>query len=303
MRERYKTILKQFLTWGILLIFAYIGFKFFKENKDEFKSIEFDWGYCLPFILGVLANYFFRGEMHQALVQPFGVFLKWWEKSGLALVSAVFDNLIPANAGIVFKMAYLGKVHKVQWMPLGLYFIISWVAFSIVDSAAVIIALVLYGYIFSPMALVFFILFLGSIALFVLPTNIPLLGRFQSLKRIHESWVVFKKSPKHGIRILKAAFFILLANTLIIWSGSKMMSYDVDFLASFLMAGVRSSSTIINITPGSLGFTESLLAITTDIIGMGPVKGVTISALFRVGFVGVGLILSPFFLRDNDEKD
>lgn len=283
--------LKRIVGWVALAAFFLLGVWFFFENQEQFADVSFDLGYVPGFTVSVLVLYVLRGEMQQALVTPCKVRLAWWERLGLTVIPTVANHVLPANAGFLFKFQYLQRRHDIQWTASALYLAISWVAITLSDALVVFAVLVASGLGASTLSMLYALLLAACLGMFLLPSNLPFLARFRMLAKVHEAWALFREHPRHGVRIVAVSLLMVAANAAIIWFGCRVLHVHVGIAYAALLAGVRSSSTLVNITPGSVGVTESLVAITASLIGMGAVNGVILSALIRVGILGLGLVL------------
>lgn len=283
--------LKKRVSFASLAVFLFLGVWFIFKNQEQFSQISINLAAVPGFVLAAFALYVFRGEMQQALVLPVGVRLCWWERMGLTVITTVANNILPASAGVLFKFGYLKKVHGIVWSVTALYLVINRVALMMCDSMAVLVVLAVGGYGLSYLSLVYAALLVVCVGVLLLPADQSLLCRFKVFANVVMAWKLFREEPVHGARIVLVSLGIVAANALLIWCACHVLCFPVGVGSAFLLAGVRSSSILINITPGSLGVTESFLALTSSLIGMGAVQGVVLSALLRVGILGVGLVL------------
>ncbi len=290
------------LSWAVLFCCLWFGYNLFLGNMDELKSIEIDYAKLPMLILSCLYTYFVRGQMQQALVFPYDVSLSLWEQMGLTTVTTIGNMIFPANAGMVYKMMYLKKIYHIDWVVTGFYLAVSWVFITISDALLALSTLILMGEYFSFVTLVFFLISICCISFLFTPSDLKIVRRLPIIDRAFEGWGKLKKKPEYAMRIMLVSVFLSFGNTFVVWSSCQFVGINISWGIAIILGSVRSISTYFILTPGSLGITEVFLASSAKLIGLTSIEGVIISAIFRLGMLGVGLILSPIFYMMMNKK-
>lgn len=287
-RDHYKNLLT------ILVVFLMVWY--FSANLESFKPIlEINPIYLIVVALIDVMLLFFNGLFLKFIVEPFKKRLTFRESTYVSVVSSIGNFFAPAGGGLGFRAVYLKTKHNLSYANYlstlsGNYVIV----FLCTSFFGLISLFALSGFgnaRFTPILLVFLVIFVGSIITMLLPPiSEKQLGRIKQTKikrfvsllnQVANGWDVIKKDNKLITKLVLVTIASFAATCLITKLIAVSLGIDISFSGVVLMSSLGALSFIINVTPANFGVKESIYAFSATIIGITGPQALSIALVDR----------------------
>lgn len=282
------------VSWTIIIAFIIGCYYVLKDNFTEVSELKINYIYIVHVTVSILIMFYCRGMVQGALVRPFNVVLGHFEKLSLSVIPTAINNILPANAGFVYKMTYLKTVYQIDWIATGVYLVVSWVTITVADSVVGLAALLYEGFYVNILTGVFAVILIISVALLFFPSEVPFFNHIKFVNRLMLGWSKMKEKPIYIFHLVKASLLLTIANGIVAWACCRMLDINISFYYAMILGCIRSISTYINLTPGSLGTTEFIVTFSAVYLGVDKTYGLLMSLLMRTGMTSVSFALAPF---------
>ncbi|QQS58708.1 flippase-like domain-containing protein [Candidatus Peregrinibacteria bacterium] len=248
-------------------------------------------------IFGILAlivviGLFLNGLFLSLVAKPFGIYIP--RAFLLSCAASLLNMITPFRGGAVFRAWYLKSTLGMKYKDFVISLFGNYLIVFLTSSG---VALCLLFFIqmkktefFFPLALFFSILFLGCISILLFPRPTLRKGFFaHKWNNVVQGWNLIRSS-----RLLVSELIVIALGNLLLEAIGIMVIFhglreSIDaisalFIAAFLVVGI-----FINITPGSLGISESLTVFAGILLGISP-EIILLGTLLRRG-IGIITIL------------
>ncbi len=211
-------------------------------------------------------------------------------KNVLLICASVLGNHLPFRLGTLYRMHYLKKNFNVNYQQFGSIIVFRFLLLIVLTG---IIGIVCVGYIYftyQRFNIGFCLLMIGFIGL-------PLGGYWfqktylfnrQPQNRLSKKFELFNSSlgmfSDNRALMFKTSLFILLQIiifTFRFFVSSMLLNERVPIIVLFLMAPIAISTSLLVLTPGGIGFRETLLGIVSRLTGYGFESGIFMATVDR----------------------
>jgi uncharacterized protein (TIRG00374 family) len=261
----------QFFAFFIVIVISLGYFKAnYEEIRDYFKLIEPIWLIAsgIVFIITIYAN----SIVLTILLEIYGIDIK--NSFTVTTASAFLNYFLPMRGGAVYRSIYLNKLYNFNYPDFIASFFGTYIIVFLANSIFNLLILLLVWIQYSIFNIFLFGLFIGilfgTLLLLLYKKEIHLESkRFNFItskaNKIIKGWQVLNRNPR---AIGKLAFVIIVINILTALQLSiifKGFGQEVDLLKTALLSSTSFISIFVNITPGSIGITEGIMAFVASI--------------------------------------
>ena len=292
-----KSISLAVLAVSILWLYFYI-----KGHFSEFSIIS-DLSLRIVGILFVLHCFgsVFLGLFNKVLLHHLDISLKFKEWFGLSVVAAFWNYIVPFRGGAGVRALYLKKVHNFAITDFlgtmaALYFI-HFLVNACIGLICVFFIYVQYQYLNITISTFFLVVFLAVFFFIFFPPRVRD-AKNQILNKIHEVVNGWNEIRKNSILILQLNLIVMLnavVGLLTVYFSFKAYGINLSLIKSTLISTMFAFSTLINITPGSLGVTEAVMVFSAQIFHITPAQSLVAAGLIRVVNLCLVFVLGPIF--------
>lgn len=241
------------------------------------------------------------GLFTKVLLQYLDISLIFKEWYGLSVVSAFWNYIMPFRGGAGVRALYLKKVHNFTITNFlgtmaALYFI-HFLVNSIIGLICVFFIYMQYQYLNVTISTFFLIVFAGVIFFMFFSPQLPNFHN-QVLKKIGEvtnGWYVIRKNNKLIAKLIIIVVLYAAVGLFTIYFSFHAYGVNISLLKSLLISTLFAFSTLINITPGSLGITEAIMVFSAQIFHITPAQSLLAVGLIRVINLCLVFSLGPIF--------
>ncbi len=298
----YINILKKRLDLIILVIIIPALVVYVFRHQEEFKLIkQIDYLFLFPMALIVLAIFALNGLITKLYVKLFGTELTPREWFGLSAITAMGNYLAPFRGGIAGKALYLKKKHQFPYTSFLAAYTSSYILLFLVGSLLGLLSLELFylshQLVDWRLVAFFFVVLAVIIAALKASSYTPTgEGRIaQHWRNLNQGWQYIKddKSLLLKVSLLFLTNFIMIS--LQLYFGYMAIAHQIPYQAALFMAVILSFSIFTSITPGNLGVQESVIAILSQLFGLGFNEGLLVAGLLRIVLMSVAFTLGPIY--------
>lgn len=293
-------IKKEFISHALLLVFIILGFIFLRKHVHELKNIlQVNlWYVVIIFLLKILAT-LIRGLRLKTLTKVYGLNLRFKEWFGLTIMTTFGNYLSPFRAGGTAMAVYLKKKYNFPYTySVSLTGVLYLVQFFLLGLLGLfLIFFTSFPEKFKYGAILFFaIIFSISIfLLFIIP--LPITINVKILKHLANGFSEFRRVRNFPFMIrmifLDASRITVVA--LSIYFAFKAYNFNASFYNCVILTIFEALSLIISLTPMGLGVYESIVIITSKLMGANILTGTFVAALDRAISILAIFVLVPIF--------
>ena len=281
---------------GLLLTLIFIIFLVFyiKENIQTFAKIK---NISLPILALVfianIAYIYLNGIFLKIVLEPFKIKL---EEPFLLSAGSSFINLIaPFRAGAGARAIYLKKKYELSYSNFTSSLFGNYVISFLLSS---ITALIIFGILYFQSGIfngIITLIFLGIFSFCILVLlNIKFeTKRFQIINNIIEGWKKIKTHPKTILKLILNNIFGIIVGVATTYLIFESLNIQINIFQVIYFSVMGVLATFINITPGSLGITEGIFAISSQVLGFDPAIGVLVALTIRAINSSILIIIGP----------
>ena len=220
-------------------------------------------------------------------------------KNVLLICASVLGNHLPFRLGTLYRMHYLKKNFNVNYQQFGSIIVFRFLLLIVLTG---MIGIVCVGYIYFT----YHRFNIGFCLLMIAFVGLPLGGYwlqktylFNRLpqNRFWNKFEVFNSSlgifSENRVLMFKISLFILLQIiifTLRFFVSSMLLNERVPLIVLFLMSPIAITTSLLVLTPGGIGFRETLLGIVSQLTGYGFDSGVFMATVDRGVLIAATLI-------------
>jgi uncharacterized membrane protein YbhN (UPF0104 family) len=220
-------------------------------------------------------------------------------KNVLLICASVLGNHLPFRLGTLYRMHYLKKNFNVNYQQFGSIIVFRFLLLIVLTG---MIGIVCVGYIYFT----YHRFNIGFCLLMIAFVGLPLGGYwlqktylFNRLpqNRFWNKFEVFNSSlgifSENRALMFKISLFILLQIiifTLRFFVSSMLLNERVPLIVLFLMSPIAITTSLLVLTPGGIGFRETLLGIVSQLTGYGFDSGVFMATVDRGVLIAATLI-------------
>jgi len=211
-------------------------------------------------------------------------------KNVMLICASVLGNHLPFRLGTIYRMHYLKKNYNVDYQQFGSIIVFRFLLLTVLTG---LIGILCVGYIhftYQRFNIGFCLLMIGFV---LVPIGGHWFQRTFLFKRLPQNrfwrkFEVFNSSlamfSDNRALMFKTCLFILLQ--ILIFSfrffvSSMLLNERVPFIVLFLMAPIAISTSLLVLTPGGIGFRETLLGIVSQLTGYGFDSGIFMATVDR----------------------
>jgi len=284
-----------------LILIVYLIY-YIKENFSEFQKIAI----INPGILAILVFFVIiflltNGLILSYILKPFKIKIKILESFALACITGFYNYIVPFRGGAIARATYLKKKYNFPFSKfistLSAIYIISFITASLIGLISLNLTKdnqnITYWSTFFILLGIFLTL---SIILLISPKLPKYKHQFiNNISKIINSWNIIKKNKNALIFMSVFSIVSILITSFMFYLEFLAFGIKISIPEALLLASIGKLSSLINITPGALGIKETLLTLSSNIIGVTPIEALSVSILDRVINMAVLFAVGPIF--------
>jgi uncharacterized membrane protein YbhN (UPF0104 family) len=284
-----------FANIAILSFYIY----FIVVKWDVFRNLlDIRIHYLLILTILIILTWFANAFQAKLLLDSQGVKIGLF-KNVLLICASVLGNHLPFRLGTLYRMHYLKKNFNVNYQQFGSIIVFRFLLLIVLTG---MIGIVCVGYIYFT----YHRFNIGFCLLMIAFVGLPLGGYwlqktylFNRLpqNRFWNKFEVFNSSlgifSENRALMFKISLFILLQIiifTLRFFVSSMLLNERVPLIVLFLMSPIAITTSLLVLTPGGIGFRETLLGIVSQLTGYGFDSGVFMATVDRGVLIAATLI-------------
>lgn len=290
-----KNTVKKILSILLTITFLILIVHFIINNLESFKQIQnLSLGIFALLCLFQVITIYLNGIFLRIIVKVFKIDLK---DHFFITASTSFINLIaPLRAGAGVKAIYLKKQHQLPYSKFTALLFGNYIISLLVYSSFALIIFLLTYQLYQIFNLAIFLIF-SAILIFCLlilkKSRFKIFKKQATLKKISEGWEEIKNHPNTIKRLVINNIFAMIIGTLSTLITAKGLGIDLNFLQASFYTVINFLSTFITLTPGSLGITEGLYLISSQVLQIPPSSGLLMALTYRAAVTVTLFILGP----------
>jgi uncharacterized protein (TIRG00374 family) len=241
-----------------------------------------------------------NGIALRILSTKLNVHLKMKEWLGLSFMTNLGNMITPFSGGLIARAAYLKHRHGFSYTQfvtsLAANYLIS---FMMVSVTGLLVLTVYHRPVafFWELAGVFLITAFILAALMLTPPR-ELTWKNRLVHNINDAiggWNYIKGDHALIMRLSLCAMTNIFLGGAMYEVAYRSCGLAVPFDSSLLVSLLASFSILVNLTPGNFGIQEAIVAIASELLGMGAAYGVIVSLLLRLTGILVAFTLGAGF--------
>nr|MBA4405566.1 hypothetical protein [Nanoarchaeum sp.] len=286
---------------NIILIITLVAISYYiAKNFHEFKQITVVAPiYLVPLALVFLFYILTNGLLIKYIIAPFNIKLKFKEWFSISILIQFYNTITPFKGGFIAKAAYLKEKYSFSYTDFistvtGFYIINLFIT-SICGLTTILILLYRDNMFSLPIFLVFLITFLVLLLIIVFSRKFPktknkLLNRFI---KVANGWDMIKNNKRIITLSLLITFAQLSVSSIGIWVGYSIFGINIGFVKALFLQSIITIGSLIAITPGALGITETIQVFSASVLGISASQSLTVALLTRLVSSVIILIIGP----------
>lgn len=289
--------------WGsLILAFAAVAglAAYLWLERDQLLSIRFeDPGYLSLCVLGMLVNVSANALVYLLVFGKLGARVSFGESFSLITLSIAANLFLPLRGGAGLRAVYLKRVHKLRYSRFAASLIIFYVLSAIVASLGALLAALWLATVegrpgLAPIVIVAVVCLLGGAATLYLP-RLKWQGSWfaDALAGISDGWHTLRASPGLLARLLPATALQTIGLLLSLWGAAAAIGIRLSAVEILLVGTLGVLSTLISLTPGSLGIYEATVGLAATTVGMGATEGVVAALVSRTVLMVLLAVIAP----------
>lgn len=293
---------KKLISNIILVITLILLVYFIIKNYDEIKSLSVVAPiYLVPLALAFIFYIFTNGLLIKYLIEPFKIKLSMKESVELSILIQFYNTITPFKGGFVAKAAYLKNKYRFSYTDLissvtGFY-IINFLITSLCGLVTLIILLYRDNMFSIPIFFIFLITFMILTLVIIFARQFPktknkLLNRFI---RVANGWNTIKNNRRIILLSLSITFAQLAVMAIGIWVGYSIFGINIGFVKALFLESIITIGSLIAITPGALGISETIQVFSASILGITSTQSLTVALLIRLVSSVIILAIGPIY--------
>lgn len=259
-----KGWIKNILTLLVLILSGI----YLYNNQNEILASFTGINYIYLVIAGLLylISVTLNGLALKFLAQPYSIDMK--EHIPLSYISLFFNSFTPAKGGAVYRGVYLKKKYNLNYSDYISSFFGHFIIISIVNSALALLALLFIGNISMEVLLVFGTILIGSVLFIIFNRYISRFKLPKVVKKLIDGWQKLFVHKEVLLKLSLLTFFLYFVNTAELYFFVRAVGFNIDIQSIFIISSASYLSSFAQLTPGSIGIMEGVMAITASIINI-----------------------------------
>jgi uncharacterized protein (TIRG00374 family) len=276
-----------------ILIIIFIVFYLYK-NINSFKSLKnINYLYLIPIGILTILSLYINGIALNLYTKPFNLSLK--EHFSMSLATSFLNLITPFRGGMGFRAIYLKKKYDFPYSKFIATLFGNYIIIFIIISILGIISTIFFYLQTNIFIFNFFLLFIGILLI----TSLSIMTNFrfktnnyftESYNKIMDGFNVLKKNKKLMFYICLISILNIFILTIINHLTFLGLGFKISYFESAFLSIINTLSTLINITPGSLGITEAFYFVSAKSLNI-PTE-ISILASLIIRSISIIIILS-----------
>ncbi len=256
-------------------------------------------GYLGLCVTGMLGNISANGLMFYFVFHRLGARVSFWESASLTTLSIAANLFLPLRGGAGLRAVYLKRVHGLRYTRFAASLLIFYVLSVIVASLGALIAaswmVIVEGRKeMLPVVIVAALCLVGAGATKYLPRFRQRGGWLgDKLADISDGWRAMSESFGFLARVLPVSALQTVSLLLSLWGAAAAIGVLLAPAEIVVVGTLGVLSTLISLTPGSLGIYEATVGLAASAVGMGGTEGVIAALVSRSVLMAILIVLGP----------
>ena len=299
-----KEWLKTASTLLFIVLVALLALYVWHERQDMAKLLSLSWQTSTLLLLLGLGACIVNCLYHLVILQTYGIPMSLTDWMGVVCVSNAIAYVLPMRADLVFSAAYYKRVKNLSYtksVSMAAGNIVFGTAFSLLQ---IFIALCCIGFLdkewpallwavwaFAAIALAVFIV----LSLLVQNKSPKLLQKHKLLREVMDGFAALLRNRTLLGRLLACMVGNNVFQILLYTLCFRAIGLPVTLYKALFYNSVSWLASIVAIVPGNVGIKESVMGISTLLMGMSFQDGVAVSLLHRMAIMVVYLLTGLAF--------
>lgn len=284
----------------LIIIIVVIGF-YLRANSELLHSLS-NMSLTLAFWLIVFRILFIatNGLFLQAFANKFGIQLNLMEWFGLAIVTTMGNYITPFSGGMVARATYLKYRYAFPYAQFATLLASNYlVTFWVIGVVGLVSLLIFVDTAqFYWQVILFFLTITITISILALLPTIKLPWNHRMARVLNtslEGWALVKNDSLLLARLVAYTLANISLNGFSFWVAYRALGFPVSFAPALLIGLLAVFSILINVTPGNLGIQESVISLSSGLLGAGVGQGLLVGLLIRAATLVSAFTLGPIF--------
>lgn len=265
---------KKSIMWLFLFVFFSLSGAFLLQNGDTLEQVEqiplFITGYLAVI---VIAGLFLNGIFLLRIARPFGIHIPY--AFLLSCATSLVNMVTPLRGGAFFRAWYLNRTLGMKYKDFTISLFGNYLIVFLVSSLTALSLLfcteIKKQEFILPLFFIFGALFLGCISILIFPKPISKHSLLSNKwNNIVKGWNCIRSSPLLIFQLILLSFGNLVLEAMGILCILSALNVPIHFLSALFLSAFLVVGIFINITPGSLGISESLVVFAGILLGINP---------------------------------
>ena len=291
--RRWGSLLSAFAALAGIAVYLWL-------QRQELLSIRLEApAYLLLCALGMLVNISANGLVYLLVFRKLGARVSFAESFALTALSIAANLFLPLRGGAGLRAVYLKRVHDLRYTRFAASLIVFYVLSALVASTGTLVAaswLVIVGGRrgLEPILLVAAFCLVGSAATFYLP-RLQRRGTWiaDALAGISEGWHTLREGSGTLVRLLPVTALQTMGLLVSLWGAAAAIGVRLSAIEILLVGTLGVLSTLISLTPGSLGIYEATVGFAATTVGVGATEGVVAALVSRTVLMLLLAVIAP----------
>ncbi len=241
-----------------------------------------------------------NGLILKVLAAKFSIVLRFLEWFGLANVTTMTNYITPFSSGLLVRAAYLKRRHAfpyAQFMTtLAASVLLLFLVVGVVGFVVSIIILEQGGN--AWVLIILFLLVTIAVLILLLLPNFELAERNRITQIINTSfqgWHSVRGDNSLVARLITITLVGILFNGLSYWIVYRALDTSISYEAVLIISLLPLFTQVLRITPANLGLQEAIVALSSELMGVGAELGLLVALILRAATIVPVVLLGSLF--------
>jgi len=279
----------------VVVLFIHLNRNASITNLLQHVSIPKVIAICL---VGFVVNAITIAVIQLYMTGTLGCRLTFWESFALSIVSRSGNTLTPFRLGTVYRVMYLKQNHNLLLLQFGSMFVGLQLVLILTASLVCGVTLGILSFtcrdIQLSLVLIFFMIVFMCIVLLFRPvspgTSQNWIGR--KLTRFVEGWQLLQQDKKIFWIAISGRMIGLIVNAMLFYLILLELGEEIELMVCLFFSSITSLTLLIQLIPGSLGITESVVTVTAVLFGLPATIGFSSSLIMRLANILFLIVLT-----------
>lgn len=289
--------IKKIISVVLVVFFIYFLIAYFSRHGSDFKKIlELKAGTVGILVACYVLSQYVTGLILKLFINKLGGRLTGREGFFISLVTSFFNFITPFRGGVVVAAVYLKRRHQFDYskylLSVGGNYVILFLLVALFNFAATVLMYFRY-HILNAYVLVIFIcllFFLLAIMFFSPSLKNPSSWIGKKFNELVDGWKIIKSDRPLIGRLFLLNLAYILSGFAFMWVTFWSLGVGGQVAAIFYLHSVSFLSFFVNITPAALGIYETVVLVTSRIVGLTVSDALLFAIIFRV--IGFGSVMA-----------